>query len=163
MEYLQTVSMINDTMKNLQNDINNNPMKYLKNDKFNEKAITAKLNVSKKILNDGWINPSDFKGLLDKNVHLKQGDNKCNFYLINNKNKKIGFVKKVQINYIIKNNCINVLFSFVFSGDYLEFKSLLLNFDFVLKSSLDISNVNTIIKLLNNGDTMNLNYYKVVK
>lgn len=162
MKYSQSIIMINDTIAKLQNDINDNPNKYLKDNRINEKAIISKLNISKKIANNGWIEKSDIDNLVsNKNIKIKHGDNKCSFYLTNNRNNEIGFVKKMKINYIIKDNQISVVFYFVFTGDYLEFINLL-DFNFVLTFDIDISNINTVIKLINNGKVINSNYYKVV-
>lgn len=151
MKYLQTIDTIYKTMQQLQDDIYNNSIKYVKKNKFNEKLLTEKLNCIEKLIHGCWIEKSDLEFLIQNSkikILNKKRNKSRDFYLLNDKGKKMVIVNKININHFINNNMVKIIFEFQVDGDYLDFKHVL-NINRTLTYEIDISNIMVCLLLSN--------------
>lgn len=165
MKYLQTIDIINETIERLQKDINDNPIKYLKKNKFNEKIFIEKLNYIEKSIHGCWMEKSDLKFLTRDNkikILNGKGNKLCNFYLCNDKGKTLAIINKINVNYIINNDNVNLIFEFQVDGDYLDFKHIF-NIKRTLAYEIDISSIGVYLLLTNPNNKTSTNEYKVYR
>ena len=152
MKYIETVNLIKQKVNLMQQNIINNPRKYIKDNKICYEIICNKLlhNVEKSLVNS-WIEQCELNELIkDKKIKLKCSRKKNNniYSLIDNKGNQIVITNKIKmVNHFEKDN-IKIIFVLSMEGDVLNFDYLFNNSN-ITYSKIDIKYIAVYLKLIN--------------
>ena len=153
MKYSETLEVINEVVKLMQDDIYENPCKYLKGDKIDIDNISLKvINNIKKHLTPSWIDESDFH-LLSQDKHIKLITDKKKksivYKLVDNNGHECILSNEIATYYKYDNDNLILYIIFPIKGEYLEFNYILDNIINYQVINIDLSVLATYLAMCN--------------
>lgn len=152
MEYKDTLVFIDDQIVKLQKDIENNPLKYIKNDRINllKFELSLTYNISKHI-SDCWIHEGYIKQLIGTNkieVSIKKHKTSYIYTLRNDKNKYLIIYNDFNVKVKRTKSNLYIYIYFFIEGDIIEFNDILSQIKYRFKYNLDISGLSVYTSLM---------------